>query len=282
MTPTAPATPSLTRREREVLVELCRPSLTPAAFMAHHRYLLVAWLLGCGQGSAGTTPLSDAATPMDGAPVADGSSDAASGDDAGDDTTVADAGPTTPIPDDAAATRKLVFLTSALYTADLGGLTGADAKCQAAASTAKVPGSYKAWIGDLVTSPPDRLTHSDVPYELVDGTLIASDWTELLAQGDAALAHPIDETELGGPATRQPVSDDCAPTAWTGDFHSGLAVGSSECAGWTIAVDDAGTSGDGGVAGASLGATNETTSNWRASCYTLRCSQLAPLYCFEQ
>ena len=41
---------------------------------------------------------------------------------------------------------KRVFVTSANYTGDLGGLVGADSKCQALADSAGLDGNYKAWL----------------------------------------------------------------------------------------------------------------------------------------
>ena len=42
--------------------------------------------------------------------------------------------------------QTIVFLDFSCYTGDLGGLEGADAKCQQAAEDAGLPGIYKAWL----------------------------------------------------------------------------------------------------------------------------------------
>ncbi|MGH7269422.1 MAG: hypothetical protein ACREJ3_03245 [Polyangiaceae bacterium] len=58
----------------------------------------------------------------------------------------------------------------------------------------------------------DRVTHASVPYELVDGTVVARGWTELAESPDAMLAHAIDEAEQGQRPAAQPLSDGCRPT----------------------------------------------------------------------
>ena len=52
-----------------------------------------------------------------------------------------------------------VFVTSTTYTGNLGGLSGADSKCQARATAANLSGVWKAWLstGDLAAS--SRITH---------------------------------------------------------------------------------------------------------------------------
>lgn len=47
---------------------------------------------------------------------------------------------------------KHIFLTKTTYDGNLGGLAGADEKCQAAANAYGVPGSYIAFLGDSTTT----------------------------------------------------------------------------------------------------------------------------------
>lgn len=243
-------------------------------------------LLACGGGAPTAVQGPDAQAPKEGGLVPDSENDTSGGDGAGDAAAPeTDAGPDgsapfvpVPIPDEAGATRKLVFVTSAWYTADLGGLAGADAKCQTAAVAASLPGTYKAWLGDSTTDAVSRLTHAAVPYELVDGIIVANDWAELLTPADAMLVHAIDETERGRPPPRQPLSDPCYPTAWTGAYINSSKNGYGECSDWTSAQDVL----DGGPGGGSLGNPLGTNLKWRFACYTYQCSMVAPLYCFEQ
>ena len=84
-----------------------------------------------------------------------------------------------------------VFLSSATYDGNLGGLSGADAKCQGLATAAGLPGIYKAWLSDGTSAPSTRFVPSSGPYQLVTGTPIAANFTDLtdgtllaLNQGD--------------------------------------------------------------------------------------------------
>src|SRR4051812_26024409 len=70
-----------------------------------------------------------------------------------------------------------VFVSSALYSGALGGLSGADSKCQGLAAAAGLPGAYKAWLADTTGAPISRFVHSTGPYRLVNGTTIAANWT---------------------------------------------------------------------------------------------------------
>ena len=117
---------------------------------------------------------------------------------------------------------RLVFVTSSNHhTGNLGGLAGADAICQALAGAAALPGTFTAWLSTTTTSAASRLTHSTLPYRLVDGTLVASDWTDLT---DGSLGVPIDETESG--------ASNGSPFVWTNTSVNGNAQG-YDCGGWT-------------------------------------------------
>ncbi len=45
----------------------------------------------------------------------------------------------------------VAFVTSVAYPGNLGGIAGADAKCQSRADAAGLPGTFKAWISDSTT-----------------------------------------------------------------------------------------------------------------------------------
>jgi hypothetical protein len=99
-----------------------------------------------------------------------------------------------------APAQALVFISSSKFTGRLGGILGADAKCQAHARAAKLPGTYKAWISDSSGSSPARsFTRSRVPYRLVDGTLVADNWDDLT---DGTLDAQISRDEYGDPLPR--------------------------------------------------------------------------------
>jgi Protein of unknown function (DUF1554) len=163
-------------------------------------------------------------------------------------------------------TSKCMFVTSTRHDGDLGGLTGADAICQAragAAGSLAAPGTYKAWLSSSAAWPADgtRFTQASVPYKLVDGTTIADDWADP-TNGD--LDALIQQTELGG---LPPVI-----FVWTGTTADGLAAG-FDCQGWTtnaVATE--------GFAGA---ATHFFDERWSFE-GTLTCNESLPLYCFQQ
>ena len=78
------------------------------------------------------------------------------------------------------ASSKTVFITSQTFTGALGGLEGADDKCNRAAAAAGLSGTFKAWLSTSSTGPADRFTRSEVPYVRTDGVSIADHWTDLV------------------------------------------------------------------------------------------------------
>jgi hypothetical protein len=66
---------------------------------------------------------------------------------------------------------KRVFATSAAYNGNLGGLSGADAKCANSALAGNLGGSWKAWISDGTTNAIDRI--NDVgPWVIATGSQV--------------------------------------------------------------------------------------------------------------
>lgn len=217
--------------------------------------------------------LEDASTPdpLDATAPADASQDVASRD------ATSDVGPK---PSDAAqdavqgdaheggpTAKKIVFVTSSLFTANLGGIAGADVKCQASAVSGGLSGTFRAWISDEGTSATAGLTHASIPYALVTGTVVAANWSALAS---GSLAHAIDRNELGG---APPATTGCGSTSvFTGTDTTGASSVGHTCSGWTTAVAA-------GLAG--LGDATGATYRWTNSC-TGACSGLASLYCLEQ
>lgn len=156
------------------------------------------------------------------------------------------------------------FLTSKLWYGDLGGLSGADSKCQALADAAKLGGTFKAWLGDGFTSPLERFPHSTAPYRSVTGELIAEDWDRLVAVN----ANPqisVDETGKAYPSID-------VMGVWTGlEFGQQGITLSMSCDGWTVAPVD-GVKGEWGSPG---------NGSWLDRGNTT-CGQMQHrLYCFE-
>ena len=156
---------------------------------------------------------------------------------------------------------KVVFVSSANYNGNLGGLAGADAKCQALANARPTLAgkTFKAWLSSSSVSATARLTHATVPYKRVDGVVIANNWADLV---DGALAAPVSVTEVGGSKTYW---------VWVNTDLSGASMGGI-CGDWT----DAGSSSGGNF----IGYSSLSGCGWTAT--TLSCSNAFALYCFEQ
>jgi len=162
--------------------------------------------------------------------------------------------------------EKTVFVTSDTFKKNLGGLKGADDKCQAEADhpASIVPsGTYLAWLSDGTDSPDTRFTKSSHPYILPNGKKIAEDYTDLT---DGSLLKPINLGPNGKPVGLQ--------LFWTGTNADGTTVQYTyTCEGWT---------GDPipnfhGMAGSTV----QTSTLW--STYSVdRCERSFRLACFQQ
>src|SRR4030095_14491532 len=106
--------------------------------------------------------------------------------------------------------------TSEAYTGNLGGLSGADSICMYHAELAALPGIFRAWLSSSTLAAKDRLTHVGKPYVLVDDTVVAYDWTDLV---DGSIQHNIDLNEIGGPPA--PGSYNLMPLVWTSTYYDG-------------------------------------------------------------
>lgn len=176
--------------------------------------------------------------------------------------------PATPTPTPQASTPKRVFVTSTTYSGNLGGVSGADVRCQASANNVNLGGTWKAWISDTTTSAASRLTHIGSPYLLLDGTVIASNWGDLT---DGSIQHAINLSEYTS------VVD--AGNVWTnttraGEINTDVSIQPAHCQNWTNSLlDNKG----------SIGSTysGSTDNHWTESGYGY-CNSPARLFCFEQ
>ncbi|MCB9739712.1 MAG: SMP-30/gluconolactonase/LRE family protein, partial [Deltaproteobacteria bacterium] len=172
------------------------------------------------------------------------------------------------------------FVTNEAFAASLGGVTGAHAKCQAAASAANLGGTWLAWIADSTTYPSIYHDKSTVPYRRLDGGLIALNWNDLV---DGTLDNPIDVTELGSKVPTTASTSYCGsnslPSVWTGTNTAGNRANSTSsiyyCSNWNTTTTSSSYRGASG---------NATLNNsaWTTSCTTQRCNYKGHLYCFEQ
>lgn len=132
---------------------------------------------------------------------------------------------TTPTPTPTLPTLR-IFVTGSTYTGDLGGVNGADQKCQSASNknTSLKNSLWRAWISDSTVNAKDRI--SDGKYTLINGTVIANNKTDLL---DGSLVTPINLTE----DNKSPsiYNNENFPYVWTGTDLSGNKT-INTCAGW--------------------------------------------------
>lgn len=179
----------------------------------------------------------------------------------------------TPTPTPAISNAKRVFVTSTTYNGNLGGLSGADAKCQARANAVNLGGTWKAWITDYSNvDAASRLNHSTVPYQLLNGTVIANNWADLT---DQTLMKPIEITEYGTVVDRPNPYNSSFWDVWTNTWTSGhIWDSATTCDNWTSSSET-----KFGIGGSSYqsdyGWTIVANSNHK-------CNTLARLYCFEQ
>lgn len=215
-----------------------------------------------------------AATPtMDAAP-------ADSGGGAGGDASVADAISAPMI--DAALPHKVIFVTSQAFTGNLGGVAGADVKCQSLAQAAKLTGTFKAWLGNSTTTADSRTTHATVPYTLVNGVVVANNYAGLIS---GHLLNGINVTELntqslGGTAT-ECFFGGTGKFAWTNANPDGSIANTNAVNSCGSDWNDVGPSTAGGPFGV-VGVIGQVDGSWTVACASAECETTAPLYCIEQ
>ncbi len=122
---------------------------------------------------------------------------------------------------------KLIFVTSGGFKGKLGGLDGADAKCDEFAFEAGHEGYFLAWISAGNLTPATRFSKSDSPYVRPDGELVATDWEDLT---DGSLNRPINVDE-SGEANVNPQT--CGTTIWNNTNYDGTLADVEDCVGWS-------------------------------------------------
>ena len=166
---------------------------------------------------------------------------------------------------------RTIFVSSELYTGNLGGLGGADMKCQQLAEDAGLPGIFYAWLSDGAIAPSNRFVKSGVPYVLTTGIVVAKNWTDLT---DGTIQHAIDTTETKGGAPIAAVG--CSPgkpTVWTNTLEKGTPWQVNGCDAWAKTT---------GLA--RQGHAKATNFTWTKFCegQAASCAWKAALYCVEQ
>jgi hypothetical protein len=156
-----------------------------------------------------------------------------------------------------------VFVSSSTSNGDLGGYAGADSTCQSLAHAAGLGGVWAAWISDNASSPSMRFTQANYEYALLDGTVVASDWTALTS---GALAHGIDEDEHG-----QPVGGGTTEV-WTATATDGTLFADG-CNSFSTGSSNATT--------VEVGVSGNTDATW-TEVYLQFCDRSDHMYCVEQ
>ncbi len=179
----------------------------------------------------------------------------------------------TPIPTSTPApvsSSKRVFVTSTTYNGNLGGLSGADAKCQTAANSVNLGGTWKAWLSDSTTSAGSRLTHSSVPYKLINGTIIVNNWDGLTSSSQQTLGNLLAPLNINEKGTYNPLGY-FGNSSWTGTLPGG-GILTPNCSNWTSSANTLT-----GYAG-----NPDSVHDWSISSTVTCASSAVSLYCFEQ
>ncbi|HRI06455.1 MAG TPA: DUF4215 domain-containing protein [Nannocystaceae bacterium] len=138
----------------------------------------------------------------------------------------------------------------------------ADAHCQELATTASLPGTYRAWLSDGSEGPATRFglgpSFAGV-FERVDGMPVAHGWSDLV---DGTLEAAIDRDETGAPIVA---------SVWTNTTASGAPVGTDHCTKWSSSSS---------LVKGRVGTTELADARWTDLDANL-CSAAARLYCFQ-
>jgi hypothetical protein len=164
----------------------------------------------------------------------------------------------------ACAAGRRVFITSTTYTANFGGVAGADAACRTRAAAANLGGEWKAYLTTNGVTIASRHAGAAVPYVRLDGVRIADSFADLT---DGTIQAPLNITELHTVHLQN---------AWTG-MSSPTTGNNNDCVGWTSEAFGCLQGGPCGHAGQS----DHTNDNWDGA-FVFHCSQRFALYCIEQ
>lgn len=154
---------------------------------------------------------------------------------------------------------RIVFVSSVPYNGNLGGLAGADAKCQTLATAAGLYGTYKAFLSDGANTAASRLSRGTAKYVRTDDVVVANDAASFFSDSHLAAIERDESAAVLSNAE-----------AWTGTVGAGTGTGG--CANWTSA--QAATT-------ASCGISSRSDAGW-ARVYSQACDRAIRLYCVQQ
>jgi len=171
------------------------------------------------------------------------------------------------------------FITDTMFTGDLGGLDGADDKCEEAATMAGLanPERFRAALSTGAVSLNARFADKlddATPYVSIGGLKFAGSFADLVAHGPGDLG--IATTEYGVPMTYGIMATNTKPDGTSHGFAEG-------CAGWTSASKD-----DFGLTGYNaLPLDDADWDTWKSEGWWVRAklrtcdTDLFRIYCFE-
>jgi cysteine-rich repeat protein len=151
-----------------------------------------------------------------------------------------------------------VFLTSKTYTADMGGLQGADDLCNAAAADGNLPGTYVALLSTSNVDAKDRIAVAS-GWVRTDGLPFGNTSDDIFVTHE--IFYPVATDEYGANVV--------GGAPWTGTLTDGTYYTDRTCEDWTK------TSGD----SVTMGRVNTAWSAW-TSYVTSNCNSNGRLYCF--
>lgn len=161
------------------------------------------------------------------------------------------------------------FVTSGTWNGNLGGLAGADTKCNTEAAAAGLGGSWIAGVamasGSSTGGPVYRIPWNWTTLKNMNNATVATSWNDL---ADGTIAAPINRTASNGAPTASYVWTASADPA-TGHDPSGKS-GDVLCSSWTS------TSGT-----VSFGTINSTIAHFAAWGVYGSCTGSYALYCFQ-
>jgi len=160
-----------------------------------------------------------------------------------------------------------MFVTTAQFTGDLGGLAGADAKCQLAADNIAPGSAFLAWLSITGTNAVDRVVG--------EGPWYSADRATLLFTGKTMGANPLVGLSPAAPITENELGQILPKDTfyWTGTKGAGVAS-AQNCVGWTTA--------SGAAAGGNGGETGEASLLWTFTNGNVACNTPASLLCIEK
>lgn len=162
---------------------------------------------------------------------------------------------------------KLIFVTDSPFSGNLGGISGADQKCAAAALTQNHPGTFKAMIVDGVArvaapNPIDWVLHPTTTYVNIDNQKVNK---------------TNENSVFPWPGESGVTTDD--QRVWTG-LMADWSSNPNNCRGWTYDGSDEGVTSTGGQA-SQISSKLIQNDNWRCSASFYR-DPFIKLYCVQQ